>query len=161
MSEIIRNAYERAILEKNPIPEEMNTEYFEETLKTILGIFGKSLEDTMSKFSLSTLEKSDNKSLDSFLLEWAIKECLPKNPLYQNDLVIVSCYERYSKGSTHEKTYRIFLLSQKDNLRKQDPIWIWENKDLVDKFMALDNPYYRKLKMVEALFPLEIFVYAD
>lgn len=152
MSEIIRDAYCRAILESNPLPISVETEHYEKTLEKIANIFGKNLEDILSGYSLDP-----EKNVDDHLLEWTIKECLPKNFLYQGDLIQVMHSSGFSRGSyNNEKIYRVYILSQKDNLRKQDPIWVWENKDLVDKFMAIDNPYYRKLKMVESIFPLEI-----
>ena len=151
MSEIIRDAYCRAILESNPLPTTMETEHYEETLKRIAGTFGKNLEDILEEFSIDP-----EKNIDDHLIEWTIKSCLPKNLLYQKNLITVTHSNNFSRGSYVEKTYRMYVLSQKDNLRKQDPIWVWENKDLVDKFMAIDNPYYRKIKMVESIFPLDI-----
>lgn len=154
MSKIIRDAYERAILEINPIPEFMACEHYETCLKKIAGVFGKSLEDILENFSLSA--NKNNIDIDTFLIGWVIRECLPKNSLYQRDLVMVSQHH----GSYHytEKSYRVHILSQKENLKRQDPMWVWENKELVDKFMAIDNPYYKKLKTVEALFPIEILL---
>lgn len=154
MSEIIRDAYERAILEVNPIPEFMAVEHYEASLKKIVSVFGKSLEDIMKNFSLSA--NKSNLDIDTFLIGWVIRECLPKNNLYQGELVAISQY--HSSYRYAEKTYRIHILSQKENLKRQDSIWVWENKDLVDKFMAIDNPYYKKLKSIEALFPLEIIL---
>lgn len=152
MSTIIRDTYTRAILENNPIPAAIDTEIFEDTLKRIVSIFGKNLEDVLEDFSLKDL-KGD---LSDYLIERTIKNCLPKNPLYQGSLIYVNHSNDLYRGSYSEKTFRVSILSQKDNLRQQDPVWVWENKETVDKFMAIDNPYYRKLKMVEALFPLEI-----
>ena len=151
MSEIIRDAYCRAILETNPIPKVIDTEYFEDILRKITGIFGKNLEDILETFTLNS-----EKDTDDHLLEFTIKACLPKNPLYQGSLVRVTHSSSYGRGSIEDKTYRVFISTQKDNLRIQDSVWVWENKDLVDKFMAIDNPYYRKLKMVETIFPFEI-----
>lgn len=152
MSTIIRDTYTRAILESNPIPASINTEIFEDTLKKITSIFGKNLEEVLSGFSL----KNQKGDLSDYLIEWTIKACLPKNSLYQGSLIVVNHSNDLFRGSYTEKTFRVFVQSQRDNLRQQDPVWVWENKELVDKFMALDNPYYRKLKTVEALFPLEI-----
>ncbi len=154
MSEIIRDSYCRAILENNPIPREIDTEYFEEILRKITNIFGKKLEDVLENFTLNPEYETDD-----YLLEFTVKSCLPKNPLYQGSLIKVTHSSSYSRGSIGDKTYRIFISTQKDNLRIQDSVWVWENKDLVDKFMAIDNPYYRKLKMVETIFPFEIMYY--
>lgn len=154
MSEIIRDAYCRAILENNPIPKEIDTEYFEEILRKITNIFGKKLEDILENFTLNSEYETDD-----YLLEFTIKSCLPKNPLYQGSLVKVTHSSSYGRGTVRDKTYRVFISTQKDNLRIQDSVWVWENKDLVDKFMAIDNPYYRKLKMVETIFPFEIMYY--
>ena len=151
MSEIIRDAYCRAILETNPIPRVIDTEYFEDILRKITGVFGKNLEDVLETFTLNS-----EKDTDDHLLEFTIKACLPKNPLYQGSLVRVTHSSSFGRGSIEDKTYRVFISTQKDNLRIQDSVWVWENKDLVDKFMAIDNPYYRKLKMVETIFPFEI-----
>lgn len=151
MSEIIRNAYCRAILEDNPIPRTIDTEYFEDILRKITNIFGKNLEDVLEDFSLNP-----EKDTDDHLLEFTIKACLPKNPLYQKSLIKVTHSSSYGRGSMEDKTYRVFISTQRDNLRIQDSIWVWENKELVDKFMAIDNPYYRKLKMVETIFPFEV-----
>lgn len=154
MSEIIRDAYCRAILENNPIPKTIDTEYFEDILRKITNIFGKKLEDVLETFTINP-----EKDMDDHLLEFTIKSCLPRNPLYQGSLVRVLHSNSFGKGSVENKTYRIFISSQKDNLKVQDSIWVWENKDLVDKFMAVDNPYYRKLKMVETIFPFEIMYF--
>lgn len=151
MSEIIRDAYCRAVLENNPIPKAIDTEHFEDMLKKITNIFGKKLEDVLEGFTIKPEYK-----VDDYLLEHTIKSCLPKNPLYQGSLVRVTHSSSYSRGSLEDKTYRVFISTQKENLRDQDPVWVWENKDLVDKFMAIDNPYYRKLKMVETIFPFQI-----
>lgn len=151
MSEIIRDAYCRAILETNPIPRVIDTEYFEDILRKITSVFGKNLEDVLETFTLNS-----EKDTDDHLLEFTIKACLPKNPLYQGSLVRVTHSSSFGRGSIEDKTYRVFISTQKDNLRIQDSVWVWENKDLVDKFMAIDNPYYRKLKMVETIFPFEI-----
>ena len=151
MSEIIRDAYCRAILENNPIPKAIDTEQFEDTLRKITNVFGKKLEDILEDFRLNPEFETDD-----YLLEFTIKACLPKNPLYQGSLVRVTHSSSYGRGSIDDKTYRVFISTQKDNLRIQDSVWVWENKDLVDKFMAIDNPYYRKLKMVETIFPFQI-----
>lgn len=151
MSEIIRDAYCRAILETNPIPRVIDTEHFEDILRKITSVFGKNLEDVLETFTLNS-----EKDTDDHLLEFTIKACLPKNPLYQGSLVRVTHSSSFGRGSIEDKTYRVFISTQKDNLRIQDSVWVWENKDLVDKFMAIDNPYYRKLKMVETIFPFEI-----
>lgn len=155
MSEIIRDAYCRAILENNPIPKEIETEYFEEILRKITNIFGKKLEDVLENFTLNPEYETDD-----YLLEFTIKSCLPKNPLYQGSLVKVTHSSSYGRGTVRDKTYRVFISTQRDNLRVQDSVWVWENKDLIDKFMAIDNPYYRKLKMVETIFPFEIMYYS-
>ena len=154
MSEIIRDAYCRAILENNPIPKAIDTEHFEDILRKITNVFGKNLEDILESFTLNP-----GKDTDDHLLEFTIKACLPKNPLYQGSLVRVTQSSSYGGGSIEDKTYRVFISTQKDNLRIQDSIWVWENKDLVDKFMAIDNPYYRKLKMVETIFPFEVIYF--
>lgn len=154
MSEIIRDAYCRAILENNPIPKAIDTEHFEDILRKITNVFGKNLEDILESFTLNP-----GKDTDDHLLEFTIKACLPKNPLYQGSLVRVTHSSGFGGGSIGDKTYRVFISTQKDNLRIQDSIWVWENKDLVDKFMAIDNPYYRKLKMVETIFPFEVIYF--
>ena len=152
MSEIIRDAYCRAVLENNPIPKVINTEYFEDILRQITTIFGKDLEDILKNFSLNPERETDD-----YLLEFTIKSCLPKNPLYQGSLVRITHSNSYcGVGSLGDRFYRLFISTKKENLKVQDPIWVWENKDLVDKFMEVDNPYYEKLKMVERIFPLEI-----
>lgn len=155
MSKIIRDAYCRAILENNPIPKAIDTEHFEDILRKITNIFGKKLEDILEGFRLNPEFETDD-----YLLEFTIKACLPKNPLYQRSLVRVTHSSSYGRGSIDDKTYRVFISTQKDNLRIQDSVWVWENKDLVDKFMAIDNPYYRKLKMVETIFPFQIIYFS-
>ena len=155
MSKIIRDAYCRAILENNPIPKAIDTEHFEDILRKITNIFGKKLEDILEGFRLNPEFETDD-----YLLEFTIKACLPKNPLYQRSLVRVTHSSSYGRGSIDDKTYRVFISTQKDNLRVQDSVWVWENKDLVDKFMAIDNPYYRKLKMVETIFPFQIIYFS-
>ena len=153
MSEIVRHAYEGAIIKKYPISQFMDTDLFSETLEKIVQIFGKSLKEVLENFSLKT---TDVEYSDECMISWVIKECLPKNPLYQKELFIVTA----DLNPIHykEKTYRIYVKSQRDNLRAQDTVWVWENKDTVDKFMEEDNPIYRKLKEIESLFPLNIIV---
>ena len=80
MSEIIRNAYCRAILESNPIPVTMELEHYEETLKRIAGIFGKNLEDLLSDFLINP-----EKAVDDHLIEYTVKSCLPKNTVKQRN----------------------------------------------------------------------------
>lgn len=153
MSEIIRRAYERAITNKFPISSFMETEEFTDILERITAIFGVSLEDILKDFSLTNIDVEKG---DEYMISWVIKRCLPANPLYQKDLVLVTS----DLNSIHykEKVYRVFILERRHNLRLQDPIWVWENKDIIDEFMAVDNPIYKKLKMIELLSPFNIIV---
>ena len=110
-----------------------------------------SLEDILEDFSLTNI---DVEKSDEYMISWVIMRCLPANPLYQRDLVVVT--SELDPFHYKEKVYRIFILERRHNLRLQDPIWVWENKDTVDEFMAMDNPIYKKLKMIELLSPFNI-----
>ena len=152
MSEIIRDAYERAIVEKYPMSYYMDTEHFEDSLREITDILNLNLEELLEEFTLEG--NRDNKEIDEYLITWVIKKGLPNTPLYQKGLFLLTSIE--DNFHFREKNYRLHLLSQKDNLKIQDPIWIWENKEDVDEFMDVDNIFYNKLRRIESIFPITV-----
>lgn len=151
MSEIIRNAYERAIIEKNPLPVEADIEHFNSCLEQIAEIFETDLNDLFCSFNLDSWNESED--IDVYILSWAIKRYLPS--LYR-DIVCISGYTNII-GGYYEKVYRLDILDKIEGLKKRESDWVWKHRGLVDNFMS-DTKTMEKLEKVKNLFPLTIMI---
>lgn len=154
MSEIIRSSYERALIEKNPLPREVLTDHFYKSLSESLDFFGKTVNDVFSNFTLD-LWKPEEMDIDVYILSYALKKCLPKNSLYQ-DLVYVSGYTS-TFGNYREKVYRLDIREKNDCLRKRTPEWVWANRSIVEEFMG-NTKYINLLYKVRGIFPITITI---
>ena len=152
MSKIVRDAYERAIIERNLLPKEVETEHFNHCLEQIAEIFETDLIDLFCSFHLDDWDGS-KENIDIYILDWAIKRYLPS--LYK-DIVYVSGYTS-AIGGYSERVYRLDILDKIESLKKRAPEWVWKHKGLVDNFMS-DTKIMEKLNKVKGLFPITVVI---
>lgn len=81
------------------------------------------------------------------IIENIIYSCLPKSPLYRDIVKLIKIYN-ISYQSSSRYTYRVSVCDKKEQLRKMDSYWVYQNMDQVEKFMG-ENEIYNKLKLLE------------
>ena len=152
MSEIIRDAYKRAIIKKNSLPKEVDTEHFNYCLEQIAEILETDLNEIFCSFHLDDWDGS-KESIDVYILTWAIKKNL--SPMYK-DIILVSGHTN-TFGGYSERIYRLDVLDKIESLKKRTSEWVWKHKGLVDNFMS-DTKTLEKLNKIEQIFPITIII---
>lgn len=80
---------------------------------------------------------------------------LPKTKIYSNTSNIFKFYEEtYEDYHTGNKYSNILfrLFDKRTVINSFEPMWVFENIDIVDEFLSDDNEYYNKLLNLNDLF---------
>ena len=80
---------------------------------------------------------------------------LPKTKIYSNPSNIFKFYEEtYEDYHTGNEYLNILfrLFDKRTVINSFDPMWVFENIDIVDEFLSDDNEYYNKLLNLNDLF---------
>lgn len=80
---------------------------------------------------------------------------LPKTKIYSNPSNIFKFYEKtyedYHTGNEYSNIlFRLF--DKRTVINSFEPMWVFENIDIVDEFLSDDNEYYNKLLNLNDLF---------
>lgn len=104
---------------------------------------------------ISNISDSTSTEIAIKILTDIVSYSLPKTKIYSNTSNIFKFYEKtyedYHTGNEYSNI--LFMLFDKRTvINSFEPMWVFENIDIVDEFLSDDNEYYNKLLNLNDLF---------
>lgn len=145
---------------KVPVPSEGWENFFKKVTNYLKETWEIDVEAVEINSDISFMEENFE---EKFLIEF-IKSALniPNNPIWKN-IINITSQSKVSfvhNGSVTINTYFLNIEDKVDVVKRLSGIWVYENKELIDEFMDVNNETYRRLAEIRReLFPIDLINY--